>query len=84
MTTPTTDTLMTLIQTELVQIKPDIPAISGDTDMVADLGLDSVQVLDMCAAIEDELDISIPVNRLGDVRTAGEMAALLSTLLVED
>ncbi len=72
--------LLALIQRELQQIKPEIQTITADTDLVADLSLDSVQVLEMCTAIEDELDVSIPVNRLGDVRTAGQLIAVLQDI----
>lgn len=72
--------LLALIERELQQIKPDIQALSMDTDLVSDLSLDSVQVLEMCTAIEDELDVSIPVNRLGDVRTAGQLVAVLQDI----
>ena len=72
--------LLALIERELQQIKPDIQALSMGTDLVSDLSLDSVQVLEMCTAIEDELDVSIPVNRLGDVRTAGQLVAVLQDI----
>ena len=80
----TEEQLLKLMQVELEEIKPGIPKLDMKTDLIAGLGLDSVQVLDMCSAIEDELDISIPVNRLGEVRTVGEMTSLLSQLLMED
>ena len=75
--------LLQLVQTELKALKPELGELHMDTDLIADLGLDSVQVLDMCAAIEDELDISIPVNRLADVRSAGQLVAVLQQLLEE-
>ena len=83
-TSYTQEQLLKLMQVELEEIKPGIPKLDMKTDLIAGLGLDSVQVLDMCSAIEDELDISIPVNRLGEVRTVGEMTSLLSQLLMED
>jgi len=75
--------LLQLIQNELQAIKPDAETVSIETDLVTDLGLDSVQVLEMCTALEDELDVSIPVNRLGDVRTTGQLIAVLQDIIPE-
>lgn len=74
------DDLLQLIQRELQLIKPSSEPVSTDTDLVADLGLDSVQVLEMCTVLEDELDVSIPVNRLGDVRTVGQLITVLEDI----
>lgn len=74
------DDLLQLIQRELQLIKPSAEPVSTDTDLVADLGLDSVQVLEMCTVLEDELDVSIPVNRLGDVRTVGQLITVLEDI----
>ena len=72
-----------MILSQLQSIKPEADQLSAGTDLVSDLGLDSVQVLEMCTDLEDELDVSIPVNRLGDVRTVGQLADLLQQLLHE-
>ena len=39
-------------------------AIGEETDMVADLGLDSLKVMKIVESIEDSFDISIPLNIL--------------------
>ncbi len=80
---PDNAALLALVQRELQQIKPEAGTISADTDLVSDLSLDSVQVLEMCTAIEDELDVSIPVNKLGDVRTAGQLVAVLQAITTD-
>lgn len=43
------------------------------TDINADLNIDSVAILDLLMTIEDAYDISIPINRLADVRTVGDL-----------
>ena len=55
--------------------------VTGDTDLVADLGLDSLQVMELLMELEDAFDISIPVNVMADVRTVGELAAAVQGLL---
>ncbi|MFS7240906.1 acyl carrier protein [Serratia proteamaculans] len=52
--------------------------IKPDSDLVNDLGLESIRVLDLLMMLEDELDISIPINILLDVRTPEQ---LLNALL---
>ena len=53
-------------------LKPLVPQdqdIDEDTDLVADLGLDSLKVMKIVESVEDSFDISIPLNVLPDVRT---------------
>ena len=44
------------------------------TDLVQGLGLDSFKVLDLLLEVEDEFDISVPLNVLTDVRTVKDLA----------
>lgn len=57
-----------------VEIKPD-------SDLVNDLGLESIRVLDLLMMLEDELDISIPINILLDVRTPEQLLDALHPYL---
>ncbi|HBB7255689.1 TPA: acyl carrier protein [Escherichia coli] len=54
-----------------VEIKPD-------SDLINDLGLESIKVMDLLMMLEDRFDISIPINILLDVKTP---AQLMETLL---
>ena len=54
-----------------VEIKPD-------SDLVNDLGLESIKVMDLLMMLEDRFDISIPINILLDVKTPVQ---LMETLL---
>ncbi len=47
--------------------------LTRDTDLIADLEVDSVAVLDMVMDIEDFYDISIPVNTISETKTIGEL-----------
>jgi acyl carrier protein len=69
--------IFNLIESEIKNLKDDAPQLTEDTDLTSGLGLDSVQVLEMCMELEDHLDISIPINRLGEVRTAGQLTDAL-------
>lgn len=49
--------------------------IDKDTDLTSDLHIDSVAVMDVLMEIEDTYNISIPINRLADMRTVDDLAS---------
>ncbi len=56
----------------LKQFVPQGQLINAETDLVADLGLDSLKVMKLVETVEDRFDISIPLNILPDVRTVSD------------
>ena len=65
-------------------LRPLVPEglkIAEETDMVADLGLDSLKVMKIVESIEDSLDISIPLNILPEVRTVKDFALQIQKLI---
>ena len=50
-------------------------------DLIADLGFDSLQVLELVADLEDRFDITIPVSVSPAVRTVAEVIAEVSALV---
>jgi acyl carrier protein len=54
--------------------------LSETTDLVADMGLSSLEVMEFIEKIEDHFDISIPLNILPDVNTIGELAQKVQQL----
>ena len=52
-----------------------------ETDLIDEVGLDSMKVMDLVMHIEDHFDISVPLNILPDVRTIGDFARQLHKLL---
>ena len=56
--------------------------VDANTQLVADLGLDSMQVMELLSTIEDEFDISVPLNIIPEVRTVNDLAAQISKLVV--
>ena len=59
---------------QLASIAPEGAEFDESTDLVEGLGLDSFKVLDLLMEIEDEFDISIPMNVLADVKTVKNMS----------
>lgn len=47
--------------------------ISERTDIVEDLGMDSLGVMNFVMAIEDFYDISIPLDRIAQIQTVGDL-----------
>jgi acyl carrier protein len=65
-------------------LRPFVPQglkIAEETDMVADLGLDSLKVMKIVESLEDSLDISIPLNILPEVRTVKDFALEIQKLI---
>jgi acyl carrier protein len=52
-----------------------------DSELVADLGFDSLQVLEVIAELEDRFDISIPLNDVPATRTVGQVVAQVARLV---
>ena len=75
------------LQTQLYQIlKPFVPAgfkLETETDLVADLDLDSMKVMDIVADVEDTFDIAVPLNILPEVRTVSDFVGQIQKLLKE-
>ena len=55
--------------------------IGENTEIRNDLHIDSVDVMDLLMVLEDEYDISIPINALAEVNTVGQLARAVSDLL---
>jgi acyl carrier protein len=54
--------------------------LTEDTQLVADLGLDSLKIMELMLEIEDRFDISIPLNVLPDIRTIKDLAKQVGSL----
>jgi len=52
-----------------------------DSDLVAELGFDSLQVLEVIAELEDRFDISIPLNDVPATRTVAQIVKQVADLL---
>lgn len=59
---------------------PDGLEINTETELVADLGLDSLKVMKILENLEDDFDISIPINIIPDVHTVEDLAMKIQNL----
>jgi acyl carrier protein len=55
--------------------------ITGNTNLVSDLTLDSFQVMEFLMEIEDEYDVAIDMNALSDVHTISDLSQVVLPLL---
>lgn len=51
------------------------------SELVADLGFDSLQVLDVIAELEGRFDISIPIEEVPATRTVAQVVGLVRRLV---
>lgn len=64
-----------VVRDALKAVRPDVLNVDGGADLARELGLDSVQVMDLIMEIEDHLDVSVPVELLADARTLDQLCA---------
>ncbi|MDF7674808.1 acyl carrier protein [Acetobacteraceae bacterium ESL0709] len=64
--------------TQKLLANPKVPRdINGDSRIVEDLAFDSLAVMNFVMEIEDTLDVSVPLDKLADIRTINDLAACL-------
>ena len=67
----------------IARLVPEGQQLTPDTDLVADLGFDSLKVMKLLEDIEDTYDISIPLNILPEIRTVGDFSEQLQRIIEE-
>lgn len=58
--------------------RPLEPAPSDE--LMADLGFDSLQILELVGELEDHFDVAVPLNALTHIKTVGEIVAEVRAL----
>lgn len=66
---------------ELIEATLQRPVdVNGDTRIAADLGLDSVAVMDFVMELEDTFDISISLDRIAEIETIDGLVRVIVEL----
>lgn len=73
--------ILAKVTTELSGLTPSGAGLNEDSELVTELGLDSFKVLDLLMDMEDEFDISLPVNLLADVHTVKDLATRIHSVI---
>ena len=55
-------------------------AVTASSDISRDLAVDSLALMNIVMELEDRFDISIPIDRLSEVQTVGDLAALIDNI----
>lgn len=55
----------------------EIMSINEDMVLLADLGLNSLDLVNLVCAVEDEFDIEIPDRAIKDFKTVGDVIAFI-------
>ena len=61
-------------------VKNDL-IVSEETELVTALGLDSIKIMEVVEQIEDEFDVSVPLNILPQVRTVRDLSVQLQDII---
>ena len=59
----------------------DPETITESTDIVSDLGADSLDVVEMLMSLEDEYGITIEDEKVAEMKTVGDVAACVEGML---
>lgn len=79
--TPTTyDTIFQQVIVLLQNYAPEPGPINEETELVNDLGFDSLKVMEMLNDVEDAFDITYPLNSLSDLRTVKDFTKQIQSL----
>ncbi len=74
--------LSTIIDVLREHVSKDVQ-ITAETDLEADLSIDSLKSMEILAAVEDAFDVSVPINVLSEVQTVQDLALQIENLLKE-
>ncbi|MCR9133004.1 MAG: phosphopantetheine-binding protein [bacterium] len=73
--------LKTIIEPYLDEDEVDIDALTPDSHLIQDLGLDSFYVIDVVIDIENEFDIAIENDQISQFETVGQVVSVIQEKL---
>ena len=73
-----------LIELLCEQLDIEADEVNENTDIVNDLGADSLDVVDLVMTLEDEFDIEVPYMQFKRNKTVSEAAEFVTELLEEE
>lgn len=74
------DAIMKRLCAHLQRMADPGTEIGPDDNLIDQLALDSMKVMNLIMEIEDDFDISVPINALADVNTVADLAKLIERL----
>ncbi|MDE7082719.1 MAG: acyl carrier protein [Clostridia bacterium] len=62
------------------QLNIDVSKISEDSEIIKDLGADSLDVVELLMSLEDNTGKTIPEEKVANLKTVGDVVKTLETL----
>jgi len=81
MTPPRYDDIYKQVVELLQEYAPQPGLIREETDLVNDLGFDSLKVMEMLNDVEDAFDITYPLNSLSDLKTVKDFTTQILNII---
>ena len=75
---PSADEIVLELQGMLATYLGGSPEVTRETDLIADLQMESVQVMEFMVEIEDHYDIVVDLETLSGARTVADLAAVVA------
>ena len=66
------------------QLNLDVEKINADSKIVADLGADSLDMIEMLMTLEEEFKISVPDDKADCLKTVGDIANFIDEATTEN
>ena len=70
-----------IIETLASQFEVDASTLGPDTDIIEDLGADSLDVVELLSRLEDEYGVMIPDEEVENLVTVADVAAEIEKLI---
>ena len=68
-----------IILEEQLDLEEDV--VTMDSSIADDLGADSLDVVDLAMAIEDEFDVVIPDEEIENIKTVGDLVKYIESVM---
>ena len=69
-----------IIEIVAEQLNYDIDKLTDDTLFVEDLSADSLEIVELVMALENEFDVEIPEDAVEKIKSIGDLADVLSAM----
>ena len=66
------------------QLNVEVDKIAEESKIVEDLGADSLDMIEMLMALEEEFGISVPDDKAEELKTVGQIAAFIDSQVKKD
>ena len=72
------DTTFQQVAQTIRSVFPSVGEITPETSFLNDLHLDSLATMDLVMAVETRFDTIVPMDRIAEIQTVGDLVDLLS------